>query len=49
MRQMLLSTRLFACMNACVKQLRHLPALEVIFFRSLFSVVVSYWGCGGWG
>ncbi|GAC1603117.1 MAG: DMT family transporter [Hymenobacter sp.] len=39
---MLLSTLLFAGMNACVKQLRHLPAMEVIFFRSVFSVVVSY-------
>ena len=31
-------------MNACVKQLRHLPALEVGCFRLLFSVVVSYVG-----
>lgn len=42
MRQMLLSTVLFAGMNACVKQLHHLPALEVIFFRSVFSIVASY-------
>ncbi|GAA3959674.1 DMT family transporter [Hymenobacter antarcticus] len=41
-RQMLLSTLLFAGMNACVKQLHHLPALEIIFFRSIFSIVVSY-------
>ena len=41
-RNMLLSTLLFAGMNACVKQLHHLPALEVVFFRSLFSVVASY-------
>ena len=39
---MLLSTLLFAAMNACVKQLQHLPALEIIFFRSIFSIVVSY-------
>ncbi|OGX86520.1 multidrug transporter [Hymenobacter glacialis] len=39
---MLLSTLLFAGMNACVKQLHHLPALEIIFFRSIFSIVVSY-------
>ena len=31
-------------MNACVKQLRHLPALEVGCFRLLFSVVASYVG-----
>ena len=41
-RLMLLSTLLFAGMNACVKHLHHLPALEIIFFRSLFSIVVSY-------
>ena len=41
-RQMLLSTLLFAGMNACVKQLHHLPALEIIFFRSIFSIVASY-------
>ncbi|MDB5236233.1 MAG: hypothetical protein JWR44_3226 [Hymenobacter sp.] len=41
-RQMLLSTVLFAGMNACVKQLHHLPALEIIFFRSVFSIVASY-------
>jgi drug/metabolite transporter (DMT)-like permease len=29
-------------MNACVKQLHHLPALEIILFRSLFSIVASY-------
>ncbi|WP_051718975.1 DMT family transporter [Hymenobacter sp. IS2118] len=39
---MLLSTVLFAGMNACVKQLSHLPALEIIFFRSIFSIVASY-------
>ena len=39
---MLLSTLLFAGMNACVKQLHHLPALEIIFFRSIFSIVASY-------
>ena len=41
-RQMLLSTLLFAGMNACVKQLHHLPTLEIIFFRSIFSIVASY-------
>ena len=41
-RLMLLSTLLFAGMNACVKHLHHLPALEIIFFRSLFSIGASY-------
>ncbi|WP_234795048.1 DMT family transporter [Hymenobacter arizonensis] len=41
-RLMLLSTLLFAGMNACVKHLQHLPALEIIFFRSVFSIVASY-------
>ena len=39
---MLLSTLLFAGMNACVKQLPRLPALEIILFRSIYSVVASY-------
>ena len=39
---MLLSTLFFAGMNACVKQLHHLPTLEIIFFRSIFSIVASY-------
>jgi drug/metabolite transporter (DMT)-like permease len=42
MRQMLFSTLLFAGMNACVKQLHHLPALEIIFFRSIYSIGASY-------
>ena len=39
---MLLSTLFFAGMNACVKQLQHLPVLEIIFFRSLYSIAASY-------
>lgn len=39
---MLLSTLFFSGMNACVKQLHHLPALEIIFFRSIFSIAASY-------
>ena len=39
---MLWSTLLFAGLNVCVKQLHRLPALEIIFFRSAFSVVASY-------
>ncbi|TGE17231.1 EamA/RhaT family transporter [Hymenobacter elongatus] len=39
---MLLSTLLFAFMNVCVKMLPHLPPLEIILFRSLMSVGLSY-------
>ena len=39
---MLWSTLFFSGLNVCVKQLHHLPALEIIFFRSAFSVVASY-------
>ncbi|MBD2770437.1 DMT family transporter [Hymenobacter sp. BT664] len=39
---MLLSTLSIAGMNACVKHLHHLPALEVILFRSLFSIAASF-------
>ncbi|GAA4140543.1 DMT family transporter [Sphingobacterium kyonggiense] len=39
---MLLAGVFFALMNVCVKQVSHLPTLEVVFFRSLFSLVASY-------
>ncbi|TGE20794.1 DMT family transporter [Hymenobacter aquaticus] len=39
---MLLSTALFALMNVCVKLLSHLPPLEIILFRSILSVLLSY-------
>ncbi|WP_311136681.1 hypothetical protein [Hymenobacter cellulosilyticus] len=41
-RYMLLSTLLFALMNVCVKLLSHLPPLEIILFRSVLSVILSY-------
>ncbi|WP_400192456.1 DMT family transporter [Hymenobacter sp. B81] len=41
-RYMLLSTLCFALMNVCVKLLPHVPALEIILFRSLISVALSY-------
>ena len=41
-RYMLLSTLFFALMNVCVKLLSHLPALEIILFRSGLSVLISY-------
>lgn len=39
---MLLSTFLFACMNVLVKFVAHIPAVEVVFFRSMISLVISY-------
>jgi len=38
----LLSALLFSFMWVCVKMLHHLPASEIVFFRALFSVTVSY-------
>src|SRR5690554_2538270 len=40
---MLLAGRFFAFMQVMVKFVPHIPAIEIIFFRSLFSLVVSYW------
>ncbi|MBC5775987.1 DMT family transporter [Pontibacter sp. KCTC 32443] len=39
---MLLSTLFFALMNVCVKLVPHIPAGEIIFFRSVISMVMSY-------
>lgn len=39
---MLLSTLFFALMNVCVKLVPHIPAVEIIFFRSVISMVMSY-------
>ena len=39
---MLLATFLFSSMNALVKLLPHIPAIEIVFFRSLISLVMSY-------
>lgn len=41
-RYMLLSTLAFALLNVCVKLLPHLPPLEIIFFRSALSLLLSY-------
>ncbi len=41
-RYMLLATFLFACMNVLVKLVSHIPAVEVVFFRSLVSLAMSY-------
>ncbi len=38
---MLLATFFFSLMNVCVKQVAHIPAVEVILFRSAVSLVMS--------
>jgi len=39
---MLLSGIFFALMNVSVKYIPHIPAIEIIVFRSIFSLVFSY-------
>lgn len=39
---MLLATLLFTCMNVLVKLIPHIPAIEIIFFRSIISLVLSF-------
>ncbi len=39
---MLLATFLFSCMNVLVKYVPHIPAVEVVFFRCVVSLVMSY-------
>lgn len=41
-RYMLLATFFFSSMNVCVKLIPHIPAVEIVFFRSLISLVLSY-------
>ena len=38
---MLGATFLFAVMNVLVKTVSHIPAVEVVFFRSIVSLVIS--------
>lgn len=40
---MLLAGFFFALMNICVKYVSHLPTLEVVLFRSVFSLVITYY------
>lgn len=40
---MLLAGFFFAIMNVCVKFVSHLPTLEVVLFRSIFSFVITYY------
>jgi drug/metabolite transporter (DMT)-like permease len=43
-RAMFLSTFAFAMANICVKQVAHLPTMEIVFFRCAFGVFFSYVG-----
>ena len=40
-RYMLLSTTAFAFMNALIKYLIHFPTFELVFFRSLFTLLIA--------
>ncbi len=39
---MLLATLLFTCMNVLVKLVPNIPAIEIIFFRSVISLIICY-------
>jgi drug/metabolite transporter (DMT)-like permease len=43
-RSMFFSTFFFAMANVCVKQVAHLPAMEIVFFRCLLGVGFCYYG-----
>lgn len=43
-RNMLLATFFFAVMNVFVKQLMHIPAMEIVFFRCLVSSLICFVG-----
>lgn len=43
-RSMFLSTFFFAMANVCVKQVSHLPAMEIVFFRCLLGVAFCFYG-----
>lgn len=43
-RSMIYSTLAFASMNVFIKQLSHLPAMEIVFFRCLISLVACWYG-----
>ncbi len=38
---MLIATLVFSMMNVAVKLLPHIPAVEIVFFRSVVSLVLS--------
>lgn len=37
---MIISTFTFALMKVCVKMISHIPAIEIIFFRSIISIIL---------
>lgn len=41
-RYMLLSTLFFSLMNVCIKLLSHIPAVEIILFRSIISFILCW-------
>lgn len=41
---MFLSTFFFAMANVCVKEISHLPAMEIVFFRCLVGVLFCWYG-----
>lgn len=41
-RYMLIAVLLFAILNVLVKYLGHIPAVEIVFFRALVTLVISY-------
>ena len=43
-RNMLLATFFFGLMNVFVKQLENIPAMEIVFFRCLVSLVACWFG-----
>ncbi|MEQ8239296.1 MAG: DMT family transporter [Cyclobacteriaceae bacterium] len=42
-RYMLIATFVFTVMKVCVKYIPHIPAIEIIFFRSIISLIISYY------
>ena len=42
-RHMFLAIFYFSLMNLCVKYLSHIPAVEIVFFRSLVSLTISWY------
>lgn len=43
-RSMFISTLAFSLANVFVKQVSHLPTMEIVFFRCLFGVMFCYYG-----
>ena len=41
-RYMLIATFFFAIMNVGAKYLTHIPPVEIVFFRSLITFIISY-------